>query len=105
LRMSRAIPLFPLWALRGLLLGDLYLYLCSPCSRDATELQSARFPNVAFTCLLWCLKWLINIFLNSINRLIFVIERHHVYCEVNWNFECYVYHCFSTSGARPKPWK
>jgi hypothetical protein len=25
--MSRAIPLLPLWALRGLLYGDLYLYL------------------------------------------------------------------------------
>jgi hypothetical protein len=24
--MSRAIPQFPLWALRGLLKGDLYLY-------------------------------------------------------------------------------
>jgi hypothetical protein len=53
--MSRAIPLLPLWALRGLLEGDLYLknnnaIIWTRREKSARDKCCARFPAVAERC-------------------------------------------------------
>jgi hypothetical protein len=41
--MSRVIPLLPLWALRDLLQGDLYLLLLREEARDGAVVEALRY--------------------------------------------------------------